>query len=162
MYQRDLIIEVDIFMVLYNGCLRHNTFQGHPIRLQSVSKKRLTSFLLRFSSITRSSSRNLNPYCIIFAVRSPFQLASMTSFLYHFSRDSSFCVQKSSINGFPLCDLRQYHHQRQNIVEPVDFANLILGMLVDARGRGTSPILKVRISEIWLFGIAEEDEALSS
>ncbi len=106
MYPSDLIIEVDVFMVLYNGCLRHNTFQGQPIRLQSASKKRLTSFLLRFSSVKRSPSRNLNPYCIIFAVRSPFQPASITSFLCHFFRNSSFCVLESSINGFPLCDLR--------------------------------------------------------
>ena len=101
MYLSDLIIEVDVFMVLYIGCLPHNTFQGQPIRLQSESKKRLTSFLLRFLSVGRSFSRNLNPYCIIFAVCSPFQLTSITSFfLCHFFRDSSFASRKVASTGF--------------------------------------------------------------
>lgn len=86
-------------------------FRNSSKRLQRLSKKRLTSFLLRFSSVERYFLRN--PKAILHDLGSPVALLVRVYHLLHplqLLSEQLICVQKSSINWFPLCDLRQHYY----------------------------------------------------
>lgn len=119
-------------MVLYNITLSNSvdeTTESIEETLPAEALERRAVFLKELKSIRHN-------------LRSPIALpVNIHHFilpLQHLLWQLICVLKKSSINVFPLCNVRQYHHQRPNVMEPEGLACLILGVFVDAVRRWAS------------------------